>query len=229
MLNSAFDKFLPETSQGVNYYPPALQPQIDAVNEWIYDTINNGVYKSGFATSQEAYEKNVYPLFESLDRVEAILAESGDYLVGHTLTEADIRLWPTIVRFDPVYHGHFKCNIKSIEKDYPHILKWARRIYQMPKVADTVKMQYIKNGYYASISVSDQKEILTEKGLNGCKDSTKKSGLQRLTILLHLISWQTDQPNTRRPCGQRPQPGRTQDLRKKPQLHSRHPHEINMM
>ncbi|KAF9917310.1 S-glutathionyl-(chloro)hydroquinone reductase [Lobosporangium transversale] len=148
MLNTAFDKLVPEKA-GVNFYPPNLQSEIDSVNEWVYDTVNNGVYKSGFATSQEAYDKNVYPLFESLDRIEGILSKS-DYLVGNTLTEADLRLWTTIIRFDPVYHGHFKCNIKSIEKDYPHILKWARRIYQLPKVAETVSMEHIKKHYYQS-------------------------------------------------------------------------------
>jgi putative glutathione S-transferase len=157
MLSSAFDKFIPDkASRTLNLYPDHLKTEIDSVNEWIYDTINNGVYKTGFATTQAAYEKNVYPLFESLDRVESILKESGDYLVNHTLTEADVRLWTTIVRFDPVYHGHFKCNIKGIEKDYPHILKWTRRIYQLPKVAETVKMQFIKKGYYSSmVSVSE--------------------------------------------------------------------------
>ncbi|KAF9340265.1 S-glutathionyl-(chloro)hydroquinone reductase [Linnemannia elongata] len=133
MLNTAFDTLT----------------EIDAINEWIYDTVNNGVYKSGFATTQTAYENNVYPLFKSLDRIEDILSKA-DYLVGNTLTEADLRLWTTIVRFDPVYHGHFKCNIKGIEKDYPNILKWTRRIYQMPKVAETVNMEHIKKHYYQS-------------------------------------------------------------------------------
>ncbi|KAG0335599.1 S-glutathionyl-(chloro)hydroquinone reductase [Podila horticola] len=148
MLNTAFDKLVPEKA-GLNFYPEKLRGEIDAVNEWVYDTINNGVYKSGFATTQAAYENHVYPLFNSLDRVEEILSKS-DYLVGNTLTEADIRLWTTIIRFDPVYHGHFKCNIKSIEKDYPNILKHARRIYQLPKVAETVDMYHIKHHYYAS-------------------------------------------------------------------------------
>ncbi|KAF9330355.1 S-glutathionyl-(chloro)hydroquinone reductase [Podila minutissima] len=147
-MMQAFDKLVPETA-GLNFYPEKLRGEIDAVNEWIYDTINNGVYKSGFATTQAAYDNHVYPLFKSLDRVEEILSKS-DYLVGNTLTEADIRLWTTIIRFDPVYHGHFKCNIKSIEKDYPNILKHARRIYQLPGVAETVDMHHIKHHYYAS-------------------------------------------------------------------------------
>ncbi|KAG0347165.1 S-glutathionyl-(chloro)hydroquinone reductase [Podila humilis] len=148
MLNTAFDKLVPEKA-GINFYPAHLQAEIDSVNEWVYDTINNGVYKSGFATTQSAYDNHVFPLFKSLDRVEEILSKS-DYLVGNTLTEADIRLWTTIIRFDPVYVGHFKCNIKSIEKDYPNILKHARRIYQLPKVAGTVDMTHIKHHYYQS-------------------------------------------------------------------------------
>ncbi|KAG0045448.1 hypothetical protein BGZ83_009347 [Gryganskiella cystojenkinii] len=165
MFNSAFDRLVPETA-GINYYPEHLRHEIDSVNEWVYDTVNNGVYKSGFATTQEAYEKNVYPLFQSLDRIEGILSKA-DYLVGNTLTEADVRLWPTIVRFDPVYHGHFKCNIKSIQKDYPNILRWARRIYQKPKVADTVKMKFIKDGYYKSqISINPTRVVPAGMGPN---------------------------------------------------------------
>jgi len=148
IFNTAFNKLVPKAA-GVDFYPKKLQPEIDEVNTWVYDTINNGVYKSGFATTQEAYEANVFPLFKSLDRVEEMLSKS-DYLVGNTLTEADVRLWTTIIRFDPVYVGHFKCNLKSIEKDYPNILQWARRIYQMPKIAETVNMEHIKWHYYHS-------------------------------------------------------------------------------
>ncbi|KAI8049724.1 hypothetical protein BDF22DRAFT_698380 [Syncephalis plumigaleata] len=133
----------------IDLYPKELQAQIDDINTWVYDTVNNGVYKSGFATTQQAYENNCVPLFDSLDRIEGILAKN-EFLLGSQLTEADIRLWTTIIRFDPVYHGHFKCNVKSIEKDYPHILRWARQIYQLPKVADTVNMDHIKRHYYMS-------------------------------------------------------------------------------
>ncbi|KAL1927914.1 hypothetical protein VTP01DRAFT_3319 [Rhizomucor pusillus] len=149
MFNNAFDRFLPEDKKKLDFYPESLRKEIDELNSWVYDTVNNGVYKSGFATTQEAYERNVRPLFESLDRLEDILSKHK-FLVADTLTEADIRLWTTIVRFDPVYHGHFKCNIKSIEKDYPNILKWARRLYQMPGVACTVNMTHIKRHYYMS-------------------------------------------------------------------------------
>ncbi|CAO3655851.1 unnamed protein product [Mucor hiemalis] len=149
MFNTAFNEFLSEEQAALNYYPDNLRAEIDEKNEWIYDTINNGVYKSGFATTQEAYEKNVYPLFKSLDRVEKLL-EGKKYLVQDTFTEADIRLFTTIVRFDPVYFGHFKCNLKSIEFGYPNILEWTRRIYQKPHVKDTVNMEHIKGHYYES-------------------------------------------------------------------------------
>ncbi|KAK9711907.1 S-glutathionyl-(chloro)hydroquinone reductase [Basidiobolus ranarum] len=149
IFNSAFDEFVPEHAKGVSYYPEKLRKEIDDINEWIYDTVNNGVYKSGFATTQEAYEKNCVNVFSSLDKIEKILSEH-EFLVGETFTEADIRLWTTIIRFDPVYHGHFKCNIKSIEKDYPHILRWARQIYQLPNIKETVNMEHIKKHYYMS-------------------------------------------------------------------------------
>lgn len=151
MFNEEFNDYIDEDKKSLNYYPENLRKDIDELNEWVYDTVNNGVYKSGFATKQAAYENHVYPLFKSLDRIEKILAEN-EYLVAGTFTEADIRLWTTIVRFDPVYVGHFKCNLKTIEKDYPNILRWARQIYQKPGVADTVNMHHIKHHYYESHS-----------------------------------------------------------------------------
>lgn len=150
MFNTVFDAHLPKTLQGVTYYPENLRSEIDELNGWIYDTINNGVYKSGFATQQDAYTKNVWAVFTSLDRVESILSDGRSYLVGGQLTEADIRLFTTIVRFDPVYHGHFKCNLKSIGADYPHLLRWLRRVYQLPHVKETVNMEHIKGHYYKS-------------------------------------------------------------------------------
>ncbi|KAJ1984229.1 S-glutathionyl-(chloro)hydroquinone reductase [Dimargaris verticillata] len=149
MLNTAFDEYVPRDKQSVNFYPEHLRAAIDEVNSWVYDNINNGVYKSGFATKQGPYEENCRKVFESLDRVEGILA-NHEFLVSDTLTEADIRLFTTVVRFDPVYHGHFKCNLKSIEKDYPHILRWTRLMYQLPGVAQTVNMNHIKGHYYMS-------------------------------------------------------------------------------
>ncbi len=145
MLNQAFDAVgaLPG-----DYYPPALRDEIDAVNARIYDTVNNGVYKSGFATTQSAYEEAVRPLFETLDWLEERLSRQR-YLCGSEVTEADWRLFTTLIRFDAVYHGHFKCNIRRII-DYPQLFAYTRELYQWPKVAETVNFQHIKNHYYQS-------------------------------------------------------------------------------
>jgi putative glutathione S-transferase len=135
MFYSAFDSLLPlplrESSKpNGGLLPPQHLKEIDEMNTWVYDTINNGVYKTGFATSQEAYEENCRALFKSLDRVEEHLAtKPGPYLFGERITEADIRLFPTIVRFDVAYHTLFMCNLKMIRHDYPHIQKWMQRLY----------------------------------------------------------------------------------------------------
>ncbi|KAJ3292443.1 S-glutathionyl-(chloro)hydroquinone reductase [Rhizoclosmatium sp. JEL0117] len=159
MLNSEFNDFA--TNPSLDLYPTAHAAEIDSINSWIYDQINNGVYKSGFATTQEAYEKNVEILFEGLDRVELRLKESDSkWLVGEQLTEADIRLFTTIVRFDPVYHGHFKCNKKTISHDYPYLLKWLRRVYQISKVKETINLEHIKKHYYMShIQINPSKVV----------------------------------------------------------------------
>jgi len=149
MFNAEFDDFTEPSTRGVTYYPKELRKEIDELNTWIYDTVNNGVYKSGFATTQQSYERNCKALFESLDRIERILSDN-EYLVGSRFTEADIRLFTTIVRFEPVYHGHFKCNIRSIGTDYPSILRWLRQVYQIPKIGDTVNLDHIKKHYYMS-------------------------------------------------------------------------------
>ena len=145
MFNSAFDGI---GAREGDYYPEALRDEINELNERIYDTVNNGVYKSGFATSQEAYEEAVYPLFETLDWLEERLGRQR-YLTGSALTEADWRLFTTLVRFDPVYVGHFKCNIRRIE-DYPNLSNYVRELYQHPGIAETVHMDYIKKHYYGS-------------------------------------------------------------------------------
>lgn len=145
MLGNAFDAL--GAAPG-DFYPAALREEIDAVNARVYDTVNNGVYKAGFATSQQAYEEAVVPLFESLDWLEERLGSSR-WLVGGVLTEADIRLFTTLVRFDPVYHGHFKCNLKRI-RDYPNLEGFVRDLYQIPGVADTVGLSHIKRHYYGS-------------------------------------------------------------------------------
>ncbi len=145
MFNSAFDEI---GAKPGDYYPEALRAEIDRINEHVYDTINNGVYKAGFATSQKAYELAVFPLFAALDELEQRLSKQR-YLVGEQITEADWRLFTTLIRFDAVYHGHFKCNLKQIE-DYPHVAGYMRELYQWPSVAETVNMVHIKEHYYRS-------------------------------------------------------------------------------
>ncbi|KAH7381128.1 glutathione transferase [Cadophora sp. MPI-SDFR-AT-0126] len=135
MFYSEFDSLLPphlreSSKSNGGLLPAGLRAEIDEMNDWIYNTINNGVYKSGFADTQEGYETNVIALFKSLDRVEEILAKSkGRYLFGDQLTDADIRLYPTIARFDVAYHTLFMCNLKMIRHDYPHIQRWLMRLY----------------------------------------------------------------------------------------------------
>jgi len=131
-----------------DFYPAEHRTAIDAINADIYDRVNNGVYKAGFATTQSAYEEAVLPLFETLDRLEALLAKQ-DWLVGTRMTEADIRLFTTLVRFDPVYVGHFKCNIRRIV-DYPALEAYLERILSDPVIAETVHLDHIQTHYYAS-------------------------------------------------------------------------------
>ena len=145
MLNSAFDGL---GAKPGDYYPEELREEIDAVNETVYHKINNGVYKSGFATTQEAYEEAVTTLFDALDELEERL-DSQPYLAGDHITEADWRLFTTLVRFDPVYVGHFKCNRKRLV-DYPNLWALTRELYQVPGVAGTVDMHHIKHHYYVS-------------------------------------------------------------------------------
>jgi putative glutathione S-transferase len=145
MLNSAFDRI--GATPG-DYYPAELREEIDALNVRIYDTVNNGVYKAGFATTQGAYEEAVMPLFESLDWLDERLA-TRRFLLGSRQTEADWRLFTTLVRFDPVYVGHFKCNLRRIA-DYPNLSGYLRDLYQTPGVPETVNMQHIKGHYYES-------------------------------------------------------------------------------
>jgi putative glutathione S-transferase len=145
MLNSAFDELGAEPG---DFYPPPLRAEIDAINARVYDTVNNGVYKSGFATTQSAYEEAVVPLFETLDWLEQKLSTQR-FLTGNRLTEADIRLFTTLIRFDAVYFGHFKCNLRRIA-DYPNLSAYTRDIYQHPGVAGTVNFEHIKRHYYES-------------------------------------------------------------------------------
>lgn len=145
MFNSAFDGI---TGNTLDFYPEDLRAEIDALNARIYDAVNNGVYKCGFATTQEAYEENFAKLFAMLDELETRL-DAKAYLFGDRLTEADIRLFTTLVRFDPVYVGHFKCNLRRIA-DYPNLYRLLKTIYNNPGVAETVNFTHIKNHYYQS-------------------------------------------------------------------------------
>ena len=145
MFGSAFDQ---AGAKPGDYYPLPLRGEVDAVNQRVYDTLNNGVYKSGFATTQAAYEAAVVPLFDTLDWLEDRLSRSR-FLCGDSLTEADIRLFTTLVRFDAVYHGHFKCNIRRIV-DYRHLWAYTRDIFQISDVAQTVDFGHIKRHYYMS-------------------------------------------------------------------------------
>ncbi len=145
MFNSAFDGL---TGSTLDLYPESLRGEIDAVNETVYHKVNNGVYKCGFATAQEAYEEAFDALFETLDTLEDRLARQR-YLAGDRLTEADWRLFTTLVRFDPVYHGHFKCNQRRLV-DYPNLWNFTRELFQMPGIAETVDLFHIKQHYYGS-------------------------------------------------------------------------------
>ncbi|WBU62696.1 glutathione S-transferase family protein [Paracoccus aerodenitrificans] len=145
MFNRAFDRLTGNTD---DYYPEELRPKIEKINDRVYDTVNNGVYKAGFATSQEAYDEAVQPLFDSLDWLEGILSENR-YLTGDRLTEADWRLFTTALRFDPVYHTHFKCN-RAWLREYPNLWGWTRELYQFPGVAETVNFDHIVRHYHYS-------------------------------------------------------------------------------
>lgn len=145
MLNHAFDHL---GAKPGDYYPAALRAEIDTLNERIYHTVNNGVYKAGFATTQAAYEEAIKPLFETLDWLDERLSQQR-YLCGEQLTEADWRLFTTLVRFDAVYVGHFKCNLRRIA-DYTHLGAYLRDLYQFSGVANTVHFDHIKGHYYQS-------------------------------------------------------------------------------
>ncbi|MBA4142438.1 MAG: glutathione S-transferase family protein [Nitrosospira sp.] len=172
MLNSAFNSI--GALQG-DYAPLALLPQIDEINKLVYDKVNNGVYKAGFATDQAVYESAVTALFECLDTLEQRLA-CQRYLLGHRITEADWRLFTTLIRFDSVYHGHFKCNLRRLI-DYPNLWDFTRELYQWPGVAATVNMRHIKEHYY------------------GSHDTINPSGIVPAGPLLNL-----HQPHTRGPA-----------------------------
>ncbi len=145
MFNSAFDGL---TGNREDFYPEDIRDRIDTINQRVYDTVNNGVYKAGFATRQKAYDKAYRELFDSLDWLEGLLADNP-YLAGERLTEADWRLFTTLVRFDAVYHGHFKCNRNKLA-EFPHLSAYLQRLYDIPGIADTVNFDHIKRHYYGS-------------------------------------------------------------------------------
>jgi putative glutathione S-transferase len=145
MFNSAFDDI---GAAAGDYYPAALRTEIDAINDQIYQAVNNGVYRAGFATTQQAYEEAVEQLFGCLNELDELLKHQ-DYLVGNQLSEADWRLFTTLIRFDAVYVGHFKCNLKRIA-DYPNLSRYLRRLLKVPGVRDTIDMTHIKRHYYMS-------------------------------------------------------------------------------
>lgn len=155
MFNSAFDGI---TGNTADYWPDPLRDQIEAVNSRIYDTVNNGVYRAGFATSQTAYDTAVTALFDSLDWLDGHLADNR-YLLGDHTTEADWRLFTTLIRFDPVYHLHFKCNRKRIV-DYANLWAYTRDLYQQPGVADTVNMDHIVRHYHYSHDTINPNRII---------------------------------------------------------------------
>ena len=143
MFNSEFDEF---TNQTHDFYPAELREEIDALNDAIYRNVNNGVYRAGFASQQQPYERAAQRLFETLDELDTRLA-SRRYLLGAQMTESDWRLFPTLIRFDAVYHGHFKCNVRRIV-DYPNLWPYLRDLYQHDDVASTVNFDHIKRHYY---------------------------------------------------------------------------------
>lgn len=155
IFNSQFDGI---TQNNSDFYPEALRSQIDNINDFVYDKINNGVYKAGFATSQDVYEDAVKELFEALDKLEVRLG-TNRYLVGEQITEADWRLFTTLVRFDAVYVGHFKCNIKRIA-DYPNLQNYLKELYQVPGIAETVNLDHIKRHYYFSHTMINPTQVI---------------------------------------------------------------------
>jgi putative glutathione S-transferase len=172
MLNSAFDAW---GRADLDFYPASLRNEIDAVNQLVYENINNGVYRAGFATTQGAYEAAFDRLFATLDELEDRLSRQR-YLVRDRVTEADWRLFTTLVRFDAVYHGHFKCNLRRLV-DYPSLWAYTRDLYQVPGIAETVNMDHIKVHYYGSHKRINPNGIVPK---GPALDFTAPHGRQRL-------------------------------------------------
>ncbi|KAK9453584.1 glutathione S-transferase [Dipodascopsis uninucleata] len=149
IFNTAFNHLLPKEKAEIDVYPKELRSEIDEINDWIYNTVNNGVYKTGFAATQDAYNENVFPLFESLDRLEKILSDGREFIMGSKMTEVDIRLYPTIARFDVAYFTLFRCNIRMIRYEYPNLQKWYLHLYyDFPDIFKvTTFFEQLKKGY----------------------------------------------------------------------------------
>ena len=174
MFNSAFDGV--GAKEG-DYYPEDRREEIDEINERVYHTVNNGVYKAGFATTQAAYEEAVYPLFDTLDWLDARLSRMR-FLTGDTPTEADWRLWTTLYRFDLVYHGHFKCNIRRLA-DYEHLWPYARDLYQWPGIAGTVNPVHAQRHYYESHDMVNPTQIVPAGPVMDWEAPHGREGLSR--------------------------------------------------
>ena len=149
MFNSGFRN---HTSVSYDYYPEALRGEIDKINDLVYSHFNNGVYRAGFARTQEAYEEAAKKVFGCMEQMEAWLGERR-YLAGERLTEADWRAFPTLLRFDPVYYGHFKCNLSRVQ-DYPNLRNYLRELYQWPGIKETFDLQKTKAGYYSQRNIN---------------------------------------------------------------------------
>lgn len=155
MMNTAFDEI--GATPG-DYYPADLRDEIDDINDYVYDHVNNGVYKAGFATEQQVYEKEAQNVDDALAKLNDRL-ENQDYLVGDQLTEADIRLFTTLIRFEHVYFGHFKCNLHHLT-EYPHLWEYTKRIYNYENLADTVNFDHIQTHYYKSHTMINPNQII---------------------------------------------------------------------
>jgi len=159
IFNGAFDDLLPADNAKVDLYPANLRSEIDEVNEWVFSNINTGAYRAGVATTQQAYEKAVYEVFDALDKMEVRLT-GKDYVVGDQLTEADVRLYVTVIRFDPVYVGHFKCNLRTIRDGYPAIHAWMQKLYwKNDAFKSTTDFKHIKALTMASSQINPNKII----------------------------------------------------------------------
>lgn len=172
MLNSEFNGI---TGDIQDFYPESLRSDIDEINRFVYDNINNGVYKAGFATTQTAYDEAINALFAALDTLEDRLSRQR-YLIGDTITEADWRLFTTLVRFDPVYVGHFKCNLKRIE-DFPALSGYLRDLYQVEGIADTVNFNHIKRHYYFSHDMINPTRVVPSGPVNDLTTAHTRASL----------------------------------------------------